>query len=322
MDQRRAAGRLLALLSVLSMLLAACGGGGPSGTSAGGGDAVAGSIDLSGAQVTVASKEFTEQQIVGKMAVLALQAAGATVTDQTGLSGTLVVREALDSGQISMYWEYTGTGWINILQRDELLESSDAYFQEVKAADAENGVVWLAPSEVNNTYAFFVGPNADLGVATISDLAALAGSDPSRVTLCAATEFVARPDGLPGVTQAYGFEFSRVSELDLNLAIRAAIEGQQCTVGEIFQTDPQIPANNLTLLEDDQQFFPAYNLAMTMRQEIYDANAQSYEQLFGAISALLDNETMIELNGRADLQGDSYEDIARDFLVENGIISG
>ncbi len=316
--------RLLALLAFLWVLLAACDSGGDPGGGGGGagGTGVADGIDLSGVQVAVGSKEFTEQQIVGKMAVLALQAAGATVTDQTGLSGTLVVREALDSGQIDMYWEYTGTGWINILQRDELLEGSDAYFQEVKAADAANGVVWLAPSEVNNTYAFFVGPNVDLGVESISDLAALAGSDPSRVTLCAATEFVTRPDGLPGVTKAYGFEFSSVNELDLNLAIGAAIEGRDCTVGEIFQTDPQIPANNLNVLEDDQQFFPVYNLAMTIRQEVYDANAQGYEQLFGAISDLLDNEAMIELNARADLQGDSYEDIAREFLVENGIISG
>ena len=224
--------RLLALLAFLWVLLAACDSGGDPGGGGGGagGTGVADGIDLSGVQVAVGSKEFTEQQIVGKMAVLALQAAGATVTDQTGLSGTLVVREALDSGQIDMYWEYTGTGWINILQRDELLEGSDAYFQEVKAADAANGVVWLAPSEVNNTYAFFVGPNVDLGVESISDLAALAGSDPSRVTLCAATEFVTRPDGLPGVTKAYGFEFSSVNELDLNLAIGAAIEGRDCTV--------------------------------------------------------------------------------------------
>ncbi|MGH8896361.1 MAG: glycine betaine ABC transporter substrate-binding protein [Egibacteraceae bacterium] len=315
--------RLLVLLATLTLLLPACGGGGgPTGGGAEGSETVAGKIDLSGIQVTVGSKEFTEQQIVGKMTVLALRAAGASVTDQTGLQGTMVVRQALESSEIDMYWEYTGTGWINILQRTELLGGPQEYYQRIKEADAKNGIVWLEPSQVNNAYAFFIGPNHHFRLKTISDLAAMANENPEQATLCAATEFITRPDGLPGVTDVYGFEFSRVNELDLNLAINAAIEGKQCTVGEIFQTDPQILANDLNVLEDDREFFPIYNLAMTIRQDVYEQNADAYNQLFGTITKLLNNKTMIELNGRVDLEGDSYEDVAQRFLVENGIISG
>ena len=322
--------RLLALLALLALVLAACGDDGGGGEAAGegggdggGGDAVADSVDLSGVSLTVGSKEFTEQLVVGQMAVAALEAAGAEVTDQTGLQGTEVVRTALESGEVDMYWEYTGTGWITILGNTTQLDSAEAYYEEVKAADAENGITWLQPSEVNNTYAFFYNPSVnDLGIASISDLATLAQENPEQATLCAATEFITRDDGLPGVTETYGFEFSSVAELDLSLAINAAIEGQECTIGEIFQTDPLIAAEDLTVLEDDQNFFPVYNLAMTMRQDVYDANAEAYDELFGAITDLLDNETMQELNGQVDLEGADPAQVARDFLVENGIISG
>lgn len=333
--------RLVALLIVAMLLLAACGsseedtaagdssdgdasaapasdGGSEPASGGGEGGAVADSVDLSDVSVTVGSKEFTEQEIVGQMAVAALEAAGAEVTDQTGLQGTEVVRTALESGEIDLYWEYTGTGWITILGETEMLDGADAYYEQVRDADAENGIVWLEPSAVNNTYAFFTSPSADLDVSTISELA----ENASDATLCAATEFITRDDGLPGVTEAYGFEFASVNELDLSLAINAAIEGQECNVGEIFQTDPQIPAEDLTVLEDDQEFFPVYELGMTMRQDVYDENAEAYDTLFGAITELLDNDTAQELNGRVDLEGESADDVAREFLVENGIISG
>ncbi|HEY8341249.1 MAG TPA: glycine betaine ABC transporter substrate-binding protein [Egibacteraceae bacterium] len=323
--------RLSVLLAVLVLLAAACGGGGGEDGGDGGGDAggggggeaVADQVDLSGVDITVGSKEFTEQVIVGQMAVAALSAAGANVTDQTGLSGTEVVRGALESGEIDMYWEYTGTGWITIQGNTERLEGSEAYYEAVRDADLEAGIVWLEPSEVNNTYAFFYNPAVnDLGITTISELAELAQTDPEQVTLCAATEFITRDDGLPGVTEAYGFEFSDVAELDLSLAINAAVEGEECTIGEIFQTDPLIVSENLTVLEDDQEFFPVYNLAATIRQDVYEADSDAYDQLFGAITDLLDNETMQELNGRVDLEGADPADVATDFLVEQGIISG
>lgn len=328
MQRHMAMTRLFGLLAALLLLLAACGGdgdgdGGDGGGEAGGDGAVADSVDLSDAAVTVGSKEFTEQRIVGQMAVAALEAAGAQVTDQTGLTGTETVRTALENGEVDMYWEYTGTGWITILQNDEVLEGADAYYTEVRDADAENGIVWLEPSEVNNTYAFFTNPSAvDLGVTTLSELAALSEESPEQVTLCAATEFITRPDGLPGVTETYDFEFSEVVEADLSLAIQAAIEGEQCTVGEIFQTDPQILAQELTVLEDDQSFFPVYNLAMTIREDTYSENQEAYDTLFSAITELLDNDTMTELNGQVELEGSDPGDVARDFLVENGIISG
>ncbi|MGH9246322.1 MAG: glycine betaine ABC transporter substrate-binding protein [Acidimicrobiales bacterium] len=317
---------LFSVIAVMVLLLAACGdddgdavGGGEA---AAPGDAVADQVDLSGVSATVGSKEFTEQHIVGQMAIVALEAAGASVSDETGLSGTEVLRNAMETGQLDMYWEYTGTGWITILGETEFLDGPEAYYTQVRDADAANGIIWLEPSEINNTYAFFYNPaNVDLEAESISDLATLAQSDPDAVTLCAATEFITRDDGLPGVTEAYGFEFSDVAELDLSLAINAAVEGEECTIGEIFQTDPLIAFEDLTVLEDDQEFFPVYNLAMTIREDTYAENEDAYDELFGEITSLLTNDVMRELNGRVDLDGEDPQDVARDFLVQNGIIS-
>jgi len=123
--------------------------------------------------ITIGSKQFTEQLILGQIAVLALRDAGFNVVDMTGLGGTLVCRESLESGEIDMYWEYTGTAWIAIFTQDEPITDSDECYNAVKELDAENGLVWLDYALFDNTYTIMMRKaHADeLGIVTISDLA-------------------------------------------------------------------------------------------------------------------------------------------------------
>src|SRR5690606_28991791 len=127
-------------------------------------------FDLSGASLTVGSKEFTEQLILGHITMLALEEAGADVSDQIGLQGSTIVRNALSSGEIDMYWEYLGTGWVTHLGNDEGVPGAEAQYEAVREADADNDIVWLEPTPFDNTYAVAVSDeNADrLGVSTIS----------------------------------------------------------------------------------------------------------------------------------------------------------
>src|SRR5215213_3907829 len=111
-----------AVLGVTALLATACGGetdlsdaGGAGGGDSAGGGSIAEDYDFAGTSVTVGSKEFTESVLLGQITIAALQAAGAEAADQTGLTGTDTVRAALESGEIDLYWEYTGTGWVNIL---------------------------------------------------------------------------------------------------------------------------------------------------------------------------------------------------------------
>lgn len=314
----------MGLATALALLLAACGGGESGG--AGGGSEAAGSegaalaeqVDLSGANVTVGSKEFTEQLILGQIALQALEAAGANVTDQTGLQGSAVVREALTSGQIDAYWEYTGTGWITHLGETDPIDGEQEQFQAVKEADAENNIVWFAMAPMNNTYAIAVKEDGGPDISTLSEVAPLTSD--GNPGLCAASEFLNRDDGLPGLEEAYGFDFQNITEVELGLIYTQI--GGDCVFGEVFATDGRIQAQNLRTLEDDKNFFPKYNAAMTMRQQVYDENSDAYDQLFDGIAELLTNDRMIALNAQVDVDGEDPADVAQQFLIDNNIISG
>jgi len=280
-----------------------------------------GTVDLSGASFTVGSKEFTEQLILGQITIQALEAAGAEVTDQTGLVGSAVVREALTSGEIDMYWEYTGTGWLTHLGNDAPVDGAQEQFAAVKEADAANGIAWLDPAPFDNNYAIALASETatELELTTLSELAAYAAENAEGATLCGASEFLNRDDGLPGLEAAYGFEFSDVSELELGLVYTSADAGDPCVFGEVFATDGRILSLDLTVLEDDLGFFGTYLPALNVRQEVLEANPQLAD-LFSSITEALDMETMQVLNGRVDVDGDNEADVAADFLQEEGLI--
>lgn len=132
-------------------------------------------VDLSGASFTVGSKEFTEQLILGHLTMLVLEEAGADVRDRTGLVGSTTVREALLSGDIDMYWEYLGTGWVTYLDNTEAIPDVDEQYEALQAADEANGVAWLPPAPFNNTYAIAMTEERadELGISTISEMAEL-----------------------------------------------------------------------------------------------------------------------------------------------------
>jgi len=314
--------RSAALLGGLALIVAACSSGGSASSDAPGasGSADAGT-DLSGATFTVGSKEFTEQLILGQITIQVLEDAGATVNDETGLVGSTVVREALTAGDIDMYWEYTGTGWLTHLGNDAPITGSQEQFDAVKEADAANEIAWLDPAPFNNTYAIALASETttELGLTTMSDLAAYAAENPDETTLCAAAEFLGRDDGLPGLEAAYGFEFGDVSELELGLVYTSIDAGDPCIFGEVFATDGRIAGLGLTVLEDDENFFPSYLPALNVRQEVLDANP-ALVALFARVAAALDNETMTALNAKVDVDGEEPADVAADFLTEMGLI--
>jgi osmoprotectant transport system substrate-binding protein len=280
-----------------------------------------GDVDLSGVELTVASKEFTEQLILGEITVQVLEAAGATVDNQVGLIGSDVVRGALTSGEVDMYWEYTGTGWINHLENETPVAGTEEQYVAVRDADAANGIVWLEPAPLNNTYAIAVASETatELELTTVSDLAAHAGENPEGATLCAASEFLGRNDGLPGLEAAYGYEFSDVATVELGLIPDQIDSGENCVFGEVFATDSRMAALDLLVLEDDLAFFPVYEPSLNVRQEVFDANP-GLADLFAPVAAALDTVTMTGLNSEVDQGGSEPADVAADFLQEAGLI--
>jgi osmoprotectant transport system substrate-binding protein len=279
--------------------------------------------ELIDVDITVGSKEFTENLVLGYLAEIALTAAGADISDLTNIQGTNGARFALLGGDIDLYWDYTGTGWIVHLGQTDPVSDERRQFEVVRDGDlAAHQVVWLDYSPVNDTYAFATTRKfaAENHLVTNSDLVELLRADPTKGTFCLETEFISRKDGLPGVTAAYGFEVLPDNVKNFGTgAIYAAVVNGTCNFGEVFTTDGRILALDLVVLEDDRKFFPQYNAAVTMRKDFLDAHPKVRDVL-EPISRRLDNGAMRLLNAEVDVYGKDPAIVARDWLVREGFI--
>ena len=268
--------------------------------------------------VTVASKGFAEQFILGEMYALLLEDAGFTVDRKGALGGTPVLHESLLSEELDVYPEYTGTGLLTVLQMDVMTDPS-AVFDTVSEAYAEQfSLAWLDPAPMNNTQALAMteARAAELGIVTFSDLAAQA----SNLVLAGPPEFAEREDGLPGLQATYGgFEFSNYLAVDFGLRYPTLLNGD-ADVAVAFGTDGEIFANGLRVLADDKGLYPPYQVAPVVHQSVLDANPGIAEAL-NKVAPLLDDATMQDLNNRVTGEGKEPEAVAREFLVENGLIS-
>jgi osmoprotectant transport system substrate-binding protein len=305
--------KLLGLVTVLVLVAVGCGGGGASGK-----------VDLSGAEITVGSKEFTEQLVLGNIAIQLLENAGATVQDQTGLAGTVAARKALESGEIDAYWEYTGTGWITHLGHTKPIDDSQKQYEAVAKEDLKkNDIKWLPYAPANNTYAMAVRKEAydDLGVKKLSDFGQLIKENPEEASLCVGTEFSTRDDGLPGMEEAYGYEFPRdqLVKISEGLIYEAVDQGEKCNFGEVFATDGRVGGLGLEVIEDDKNFFPIYNPSLNVSKQVYEDYPQ-IEKIFAPVSEKLTSETLTNLNAQVDIKDRLPEDVAEKWLSDNGFI--
>jgi osmoprotectant transport system substrate-binding protein len=326
--------RLAGGIAAITLLAAACGGDqleGGDDTAADGDDTTtieAGSESLDGVEITVGSKDFDEQLVLGNISKLLLEDAGATVIDQINLGGTDASRAALETGEIDHYWEYTGTAWISFFGETDPIPDRVEQYEAVRDRDAEErGLYWLEPSPFNNTYGIAYQADAadDLqNISAISELGDLLESDPDLVTLCVETEFNARDDGLPGMEEHYGFDVpsGNVTVLDTGVVYSATADRDPCNFGEVFTTDGRVAALDLVVLEDDEAFFPLYNVSPVFVESIYEQHGQTLADLYAPVTAALDDDTMAQLNARVSADGERPEAVARDWLTENGFISG
>ncbi|MFZ2174063.1 MAG: glycine betaine ABC transporter substrate-binding protein [Rhodococcus sp. (in: high G+C Gram-positive bacteria)] len=281
--------------------------------------------DLEDVKVTVGSKDFTEQVILGYIIEFALSAAGMEVRDLTNIQGSNSTRDAQLDGQIDVTYEYTGTGWINYLGNETPLPDPVAQFEAVRDQDlARNNMVWVDPAPMNNTYALAMSRQMaeQTGITTLSQYADLVDRDPAAATTCVETEFNVRQDGFPGLAATYGFDPARVERpiLQTGIIYQATADGNQCKFGEVFTTDGRIIALDLVLLEDDRQFFPKYNPAITMRKDFADAHPQ-IAGVIAPISNALTNREITELNRQVDVDGREPADVARAWMVEQGFVT-
>lgn len=309
--------------TLLTGLLAGCGLGTAGGyVPSGALDGPVEDVDLEGAQISVGSKNFTEQIILGKMALILFESAGANTDDLTNVPGSNSVRMAMLEGIIDFQWEYTGTAWITYMNEVDPIPDQQEQYEAVRDADlAENGMVWTEPSDLNNTYAMAVTAenSEELGLTNMSDIHKI---DEADQTFCLDAEFASRNDGFEPMLEHYDLPEApndRRSLMDLG-AIYQATANEECLFGEVFATDGRIPALDLVVLEDDELYFPRYNLSGVFHEDLYEQYPQ-VEEIIDPLTERLDNETMAALNQRVDVDGEEPADVAWEFLLDEGFIT-
>ncbi|MFC4766252.1 glycine betaine ABC transporter substrate-binding protein [Effusibacillus consociatus] len=298
------------------MLLAACGASKPETTTQP--NALSGT-DSKG-KVTVGGKDFTEQHILSKITSIYLKEKGYDVKEASNM-GSTVVRQALENGQIDLYWEYTGTSLV-IYNKQPVETNPDVAYQKVKEKDKEKNLVWLNKADFNNTYAIMMREQQanELGIKTISDLADYVKKNTDKIKFASNAEFYAREDGIKGLEKKYGFQFppKNVVKMDTGLLYNALKDGQiDVSVG--FATDGRIKGFKLVTLQDDKLFFPAYNAAPVVRKEVLDKNKE-LSDLLNDVATRLSTETMMKLNHSVDVEHKDVAEVAREWLVSQKLI--
>ena len=258
--------------------------------------------------IRIGSKDFTENLIVAEIYALALEDHGYRVERVSNISSSLI-HNAIVSNDIDLYPEYTGTGLLSILG-EKMETNSDKVYETVKNGyEKRFQLTWLKPSLANDSQGLVIRTDVakKLHIQTISDLQAHA----NNLRFASQGEFDERDDGLPGLEKTYGpfkWKSSNVYDNSLKYSILA---NNQADVSPTYTTEGQlINTNQFTLLEDDKHFWPPYNVAPVVRDDVL-AKYPDVASILNHVSATLDTKTVTQLNAKVDVDGQDYTKVAK-----------
>ncbi|NLJ94164.1 MAG: glycine/betaine ABC transporter substrate-binding protein [Clostridiaceae bacterium] len=269
-------------------------------------------------EIVIGSKPMPEGIILGEMlALLVEENTDIAVERQFELGATPILHEAILNSEIDIYPEYTGTGWLSILNQEPVQDSTELFNQVKSAYEEEFNLTWSPMIGFNNTYTIIVN-NAtaeEYNLETISDLAEVS----DQLIFGANGDFFERADGFPYVEEEYGMNFKETTDIDIGLKYQACVEDEiQATTA--FTTDGYLSENKVKSLQDDKQIFAIYDAAFVLRQEILD----EYPELVDVLELtkdLINDQEMQKLNYAAQVEGKAHEQIAKDYLLEKGLIN-
>lgn len=261
------------------------------------------------ATIRIGSKDFTENLVVGEIYALALEDAGYDVERVPNIASS-VIHTSLVNDEIDLYPEYTGTGLLSILQKDLITDPQEVYNVVKSEYEKQFNLVWLDYSQANDGQGLVIRTDVanELGIKTISDLQAHAG----EIRFASQGEFDEREDGIPGLEKVYGpFEF-KSSKVYANGLKYEVLSNDEADVAPAYTTEGQLVKEEFTLLEDDKQVWPPYNLAPVVQKTVLDANPDIAD-ILNKISASLDTSKVTELNAAVDVEKREYEEVAKEY---------
>jgi osmoprotectant transport system substrate-binding protein len=261
--------------------------------------------------VRVGSKNFTESFVIAEIYAQSLEATGMRVERLFNLGSTQIAIAAMERGNIDLYPEYTGTALIDVLHLAPIANPQAAYAVVSRVFAQRYGIVWLEPSPMNDSQALATTRSiaARNRLATLSDVARAA----PNLRLATIQEFLARPDGLPGLQRFYGgFHFRDVRTYDIALKYRALLDGK-ADVASAFTTDGAIATDQLVILRDDRHFWSAYNVAPVIRQAALAARPQ-IGRVLDAVSPKITDRAAAAMNAAVENTQADPADVAAAFL--------
>jgi osmoprotectant transport system substrate-binding protein len=303
--------RLLAALGALALLLTACNG------DADDAPPPPGQEDADRGSVTVGSADFDENVIVAAMYAAVLEEEGYAVERRFSFGNRESYFAALEAGELDIVPEYVGTA-VEFLTggAGEATADADETAARLRELVEEEGLVALEPADAQNANAFVVTRETadELGLSALSDLEGVS----SDLVLGGPPECPQRPLCLQGLEEVYGLDFADFQPLDVGGPVTVqALDAGDIDVGLLFSTDESIEVNDWVALEDDRGLQPAENLIPVVRADVLD---ETIEERLNAISGALTTEDLIELNRRVRFDGEDPEDVAEDWLRENGLL--
>jgi len=308
----------LPAIAILCLLLAGCLGSGGDDERLGP-DAirpVEGAGD--GPPLTIGSKNFTEQFILGEIYAQALEAAGFRVERRLDLGSEIVANEALTSGRIDAYPEYVGTALTSFfdLEPGDVPPDPRAAYERAREGYAENDLTALPPTAFENSYRLGMtkARAAEAGdPEAISDLA----GEAAQLTVSGFPECRQRQDCLLGVEETYGLNFGGFVASEERYAV---LDSGKADVSFIFTTDGELASGRYVVLDDDEDFFPPYNVTFVMRDEALARIGPAGRKALEAVQAPLTAQVMRELNARVDVRGQTPGAAARAYLERSGFV--
>ena len=323
-DARRAGLFALLLALVLALTIAACGDdddddGGDSGTETSS-NLIEENAENNGVQLTIGSKNFTEQIVLGEIYAQALEAAGYDVSTDLNLGSEQVALKALEEGEISGYPEYTSTALTSFFgfAPEDVPSDAQQAFEESQSDFEQEGLVAYPPTPFSsaNAVGLLTKTADDLGVSAISDLEGKS----QDLDLYGSPECRQRIDCLVGLEENYGLEFKSFTPVDIGLRYQVLDNGE-ADLSILFTTDAQLfVSDDYTILEDDQGVLPAGNVIFVASQDAADEAGPDFGETIEKVQQDLSLEVMQELNARVDIDKEKPEEAARQYLEEFGYV--
>ncbi len=262
--------------------------------------------------ITVAAKPTGEQFILGEIiSQLIEQETDLHVVRKFGIGGgTTNIHPAMLNGEVDLYVEYTGTGWMNVLKM-KLPQNNKLKLDKINQLYLEKfNLRWIGLLGFNNTYAMAIPDSlaSKYNIKTCSDLVKYS----QHFTFGAEFDFFERPDGYQGLVDKYNFNFFSIKEMDINLRYNAIIEGKINAINA-FTTDAKIAAINLRVLKDDKNYFPSYEAGIVIRKSVLSKYPQ-LEAVLTKLNGKISTQTMMQLNHKVEVENKDPKEVAKEFI--------